>query len=283
MDAREIILELPNLRLAARVWGDLSLPRLLALHGWLDNAASFDTLAPLLCDRFHIVAVDLPGHGRSDHRPPGTWYHFVDSASDLLAALDVLGWTRFGLLGHSMGGAIATLIAAACPERVERLHLIDALGPLTTPAHEAPALLQRALQQLGQIDTKTLRVFASEAEAIDARQQANGLTRQASECLVLRSLDAVPGGYRWSSDPRLRLASPQRYTEEQMLAILRAIRAPTQLILALPLASFLPEAMISARIAQVQDIEVVRLKGSHHVHLEDPQPVAAAIRAFRAA
>jgi len=72
---RELELELPHLRLAAQVWGDPLLPRLLALHGWLDNAASFDRLAPLLCEHFHIVALDLPGHGRSGHRPPGTWYH----------------------------------------------------------------------------------------------------------------------------------------------------------------------------------------------------------------
>ncbi len=71
--ARELSLELPHLRLAAQAWGDPQLPRLLALHGWLDNAASFDRLAPLLCGHFHIVAIDLPGHGRSGHRPPGTW------------------------------------------------------------------------------------------------------------------------------------------------------------------------------------------------------------------
>lgn len=280
MQARDIVLELPSLRLAARVWGDPSLPRLLALHGWLDNAASFDTLAPLLCDKFHIVALDLPGHGRSDHRPPGVWYHFVDSVSDLAQAADALNWQTFGLLGHSMGGGMATLLAAACPERIERLYLIDALGPLSAQADESPALLARALAQRGTADTKTLRIFASEDEAIAARAQANGLSRKAAELLVTRGIAAVPGGYSWSSDPRLRLASPQRFTEEQVLAMVRAIRAPTQLILAQPQAPFLPQAIINARIAQMQKIEVLRLSGSHHLHLEDPQPVADAIRAF---
>lgn len=280
MHVRDIVLELSTLRLAARVWGDSALPRLLALHGWLDNAASFDRLAPLLCDKFHIVALDLPGHGRSDHRPPGAWYHFVDSVSDLAEAADALNWKTFGLLGHSMGGGMATLLAAACPDRVERLHLIDALGPLSTEADQAPAMLQRALDQRRIASEKKLRVFESEAEAIAARQQANGLTREAAELLVMRGIDAVQGGYSWSSDPRLRLASPQRFTETQVLAMVRAIGAPTQLILAQPQAPFLPEAIIAARIAQVRKIEVLRLPGSHHLHMEDPQPVADAIRKF---
>ena len=282
MQARDVVIELANLRLAARAWGEPSLPRMLALHGWLDNAASFDAIAPLLCDKFHIVALDLPGHGRSDHRPPGTWYHFVDSVGDVAAAADALNWNNFSLLGHSLGGGIATLLAAAFPKRIDHLYLIDALGPLTTDAEQTPALLQRALEQRSGLSSKTLRVFATESEAAKARQEATWLSFEAAQILVSRGLDAIPGGYRWSSDPRLRLASPQRFTEPQMLAIVKAIRAPTLVILAQPLAPFLPEALIQKRIENVADIEVIKLPGSHHIHLEDPQPVAAAIRAFRA-
>jgi len=78
MLARDIEIALPHLRLAACSWGDPALPPLLALHGWLDNAASFERLAPLLCEHFHIVAIDLAGHGRSQHRPAGLWYHYID-------------------------------------------------------------------------------------------------------------------------------------------------------------------------------------------------------------
>jgi pimeloyl-ACP methyl ester carboxylesterase len=253
---------------------------LLAVHGWLDNAASFDRLAPLLCQHFHIVAIDLPGHGRSGWRAPGAWYHFVDSPGDLLAVADALGWERFSLLGHSLGGAIASVFAAACPQRVEHLLLIEALGPLAAETGQSLVQLQRALAERRDVVAKALRVFADENEAIAARMKANGLSRDAATALVARGLKPVPGGFNWSSDPRLTLASPQRYTEDQILAILCGIHVPALLILAQPEAPYLRREMIERRIAQVADIHVVRLHGSHHLHLEDPQPVADAILDF---
>jgi pimeloyl-ACP methyl ester carboxylesterase len=280
---RELSLDLPHLRLAAQTWGDPLLPRLLALHGWLDNAASFDRLAPLLCEHFHIVALDLPGHGRSGHRPPGTWYHYVDYLGDALAAADALGWTRFGLLGHSLGGAVASMLAAACPQRIERLFLIEALGPLTAGVEQTLSLLQRAIGQRHGLPAKALRVFASEAEAAQTRAKAGDLSLEAARIMVARGITPAPaGGFVWSSDPRLTLTSPQRYIEAQVLAVLDELHVPTQLILAQPAPSFLPEAMINARIARVRDLDVVRIAGHHHLHLDDPQPVAAAMLAFYA-
>jgi pimeloyl-ACP methyl ester carboxylesterase len=280
---RELSLELPHLRLAAQAWGDPLLPRLLALHGWLDNAASFDRLAPLLCEHFHIVALDLPGHGRSGHRPPGTWYHYVDYLGDALAAADALGWPRFGLLGHSLGGAVASMLAAACPQRIERLFLIEALGPLTAEVDQTLSLLQRAISQRHGLPAKALRVFASEAEAAQTRAKAGDLSLEAAQIMVARGIKPAPaGGFVWSSDPRLTLTSPQRYIEAQVLAVLDELRVPTQLILAQPAPSFLPETLINARIARVRDLDVVRIAGHHHLHLDDPQPVAAAMLAYYA-
>jgi pimeloyl-ACP methyl ester carboxylesterase len=280
-DVREIEIELPHLRLAARAFGDPTLPKLLALHGWLDNAASFDRLAPLLCEHFHIVALDLPGHGRSAHRPPGLWYHYVDYLGDALAAADALGWHRFGLLGHSLGGAVASMLAGVEGERIERLLLIEALGPMSLPPEQTLAHLRRSLSERGQVGT--LRVFANEEDAAQVRVRGNGLltlSREAAMALIARGTMAVAGGVSWSSDQRLTLTSPTRYTEEQIVSILAGISAPTILILAEPSPPFLSEAMIASRSAAVPGIRVVRIPGSHHLHLEEPQPVARAILDF---
>jgi len=277
---RELDLALPHLRLAACAWGDPALPPLLALHGWLDNAASFDRLAPLLCARFHVVALDLPGHGRSGWRPAGVWYHYVDYLSDVLAAASALGWQRFSLLGHSLGGTIASVLGASRPQRVDSLFLIEALGPITSAADQALAQLQRALDQRDAFEEKSLRVFPDTATAVAARRQANGLSDAAAQALVARGIKAVPGGYSWSSDPRLTLASPLRYTEEQILALLRGIQAPTLAILAEPEPPYLPRDMMQRRTNEVPGIRVRRIAGTHHLHLEEPAPVAAAILDF---
>ena len=278
--SREITLELPHLTLAATAWGDPSLPPLLAVHGWLDNAASFSALAPLLAAHFHVVAIDLPGHGRSAHRPPGTWYHYIDYLGELHGAAAALGWQRYSLLGHSLGGATASAFAAAHPERIERLLLIESLGPLTQAPEAALEQLRKGLVEREAYANKTLRVFPDVDIAVAARQGANGLSEAAARALVERGVRAVDGGWSWSSDPRLTLASPLRYTEAQIQAILRGIAAPTLMILCTPATPYLPSALMQARADCVPGIRVAHLPGNHHLHLENAPPVAEAILRF---
>ena len=109
-------------------------PRVLALHGWLDNAASFVPLAPHLAS-LQLVAIDLPGHGHSAHLPAGASYTTAAAICHVLDVADALGWDRFSLLGHSMGAGIASLTASVS-DRVERLVAIEALGGLRGPEEE---------------------------------------------------------------------------------------------------------------------------------------------------
>ena len=124
-------------------------PKVLALHGWLDNAASFVPLAAHL-DGLDIAAPDLPGHGRSAHMPPGTDYTFVGAVHQVLDVADALGWERFALLGHSMGAGIASLVAAAVPERIERFVAIEALGALPETVEQTVPRLRDAVLAAGQ-------------------------------------------------------------------------------------------------------------------------------------
>jgi pimeloyl-ACP methyl ester carboxylesterase len=267
--------------LAAKCWGDPGLPPLLALHGWLDNAGSFDFLAPLLSVDRHVVALDLRGHGRSSHIADGAWYHYVDYFDEIRATLDHFGWARADLLGHSLGGTLASLFAAAYPERIGQLLLIEALGPLTGAPDDSLAQLRRSVdQQSAFAMRRPLRIHPDIEAAIAARMSASGLSERAARALVERGTIEVDGGLIWSSDPRLTLASAQRFTEAQVLAMLEGLLAPTLLVLATPGTSYLPRAMINARVAQVVDIGLVDLPGNHHLHMDNPDAVAGAMRAF---
>ena len=277
--AEEIRLATPQGELAAKCWGDPSHPPLLALHGWLDNAGSFDALAPLLAGQWHVVALDLRGHGRSAHLPPGVWYHYVDAFDDLASAFAHFGWPKATLLGHSLGATLASLYAALHPERVSRLLLIEGLGPLSGSPDEALQRLRTGLdQRAGFASRRPLRVFATLEEAVGARMKASGLSGAAARAIVARGVKAVPGGWNWSSDPRLTLASPLRFTEPEVLAMLGGIQAPTTLVLAEPATPYLPDETMARRAAQVAGIRVASLPGTHHLHLENAEGVATLLQ-----
>ena len=262
-----------HLSLAAWIWGDPAAPPLLTLHGWLDNAGSYVQLAPKLAMRYRVIALELPGHGHSDHLPAGLSYHFLDYVSAVLSAARVLGLQRYSLLCHSLGAGIASLAAAAMPERIERLFLIEGLGPL---GDDGTHTLQRFRDAYAApTGTKSLRLFASVEQAASAREMAGGLRAELARPIVERGLMQVEGGYRWRSDPRLTRPSAVRLAETQIRALLGGIHAPTSLLLARPVTPYLPNAMMQARAQQVPRIALTHMDGGHHLQLEHPDAVAA--------
>ena len=167
---REIALQTP-LGVLAALRNDGEGPHVLALHGWLDNAASFLPLAAHL-RAIDLVALDLPGHGHSAHLPPGADYSFASAIASVLDAADALGWDRFALLGHSMGAGIASQVAAACPQRIERLVAIEALGALSELPERTVSRLRDAVTAERALRGKQLRVFPDIDTAVRARMHA---------------------------------------------------------------------------------------------------------------
>lgn len=272
-----------GLRLAARLHNQGAPQRVLAVHGWLDNAASFDALASHLPE-VELLAVELAGHGRSGHRPAGAWYHYVDYLDELLEVLDQLGWQQSHWLGHSLGGALLSLLAAARPERVGRLVLLESGGPLGGHAGDAVTQLRRGLEDRARYRPgRRPRVFADIGQAVAARRQANpGLSEPAASALVERGVAAVEGGWTWASDPRLTLASPFRVDEAQVRALLAAIACPTLVVLADPPMPYLRPEDRAARMAALAAARIETLPGHHHLHMETPAAVADLLRPFLA-
>lgn len=253
--------------------------KVLALHGWLDNAASFVPLAPHL-PGLDLVAPDLPGHGRSGHFPRGMDYSFAAAVHSVLDTADALGWERFALLGHSMGAGIASLVAAACPERVERLVAIEALGALPDVPDRTVERLRDAVAATRALPGKRLRVFPDLEPAVRARMKANGLSEAAARLLVERGVEAVEGGWCWSSDPRLTLPTMVRMTEAQVENLVAGIHCPAKVLFADPAQPYLPDAVRRRRAGLLPAGELVVLAGGHHLHMEQPAEVAAAIGGF---
>lgn len=265
--------------LAALRFGDRGGVPVLALHGWLDNAASFVPLAGHL-QGIDLVAIDLPGHGASSHLPPGADYSLAGTALAALDAADALGWTRFGVLGHSMGASVGCLVAAAAPDRVQRLVAIEALGALADAEDHTASRLRDALAARRALRGKQLRVFPDVDAAVRARMQASALDEPVARLLVERGLREVDGGRAWSSDPRLTVSTPVRMTEGQVRDLLRNLACPVLALYAEPAQPYFPEPLRSERAALPSDIRLVRMAGGHHLHMEQPATVAGAINEF---
>ncbi|GGX96328.1 hydrolase [Litchfieldella qijiaojingensis] len=268
-DPRSLVLS--QGRLAALAWGDESAPTWLALHGWLDNAASFIRLAPLLVERLgiRIVAIDFAGHGLSRRHPPGVDYAIWDYIHDVLDALESLKLERATLLAHSMGAGVACLSAAALPERIDRLVLIDGLGTLATPAEDTADQLRKGV--LGHRRLASPAPRYPDIEAAIAARVAGGVTPVDADTatpLVQRNAEVAADGHiRLRTDGRLLRPSVVRFCPEQVLGILQAIETPTLLIEGEQ--GILGERpMAAAARAALRSLRREVLPGGHHLHLE---------------
>ncbi|MBS0200062.1 MAG: alpha/beta fold hydrolase [Proteobacteria bacterium] len=252
---------------------DGNAPRVLALHGWLDNAASFIPLAKHLSG-IELVAIDLPGHGRSVHLPAGAIYTFEMAVHHVLDIADALGWERFTLLGHSMGAGIASLVAAACPQRVERLVCIEALGGLADAAENTARRMRESVAAMRAIDAKSLRVFPQLDVAIQARMRANAMSEPVARLIVERGVREVAGGWQWSSDPRLMVPTWLRPVDAQVVTVCAGIECPTRVVFADPAQPYLPADVRRRYVDALPRGELLTMPGTHHLHMETPVPVA---------
>ncbi len=142
--------------LAYQVWGPQDATPMVLLHALGEDGADWSGVAPAFARHWRVYAPDLRGHGRSDW--PGD-YSLELMCADVLGFLDANELDRVDLVGHSLGGIVAFLLAAARPERVSRLVLEDVAAPLPRtasipdrPAGELPYDWEMVLAVRNQID-----------------------------------------------------------------------------------------------------------------------------------
>lgn len=257
-------------------------PIIVAFHGWLDNAASLLPLANAM-PSWHWLLVDLTGHGHSSHRSHDSAYHFVEWLHDVDVLVRQIAATKGPVivLGHSLGAALATMLAATAPERVRALISLDGLGGL---AEEPERRLVRMKQHLEDRYTALSRTRVAEYESLDymvaLRQRAAPLPEAVAHAVVARNAMQLPSGrWIWRSDVRVRMASAFRLTEEYYQSVMAAIEPPT-------LAFFAHENGVLSFAAQAKRLllvpqgKAVFVEGSHHFHATDPTKTALEIESF---
>ncbi len=147
LTSRSEFLDLPDVRLHIRRWGDAKAPTLFLLHGWMDVSASFQFVVDALQRDWNIIAPDWRGFGPSDwlSRP----YFFAEHIGDLEAILDRYAPKgKVRIAGHSMGGIIACLYAGIRPERIESLISLEGFGIAPHTPEMAPERYRQWLDTL---------------------------------------------------------------------------------------------------------------------------------------
>ncbi len=253
-------------------------PPIIYIHGWLDNSASFHSLMPLIRS-YHSFAIDLPGHGLSSHIPYCSYYHFIDGVTQIIEILNKLNFDKYILIGHSLGACLASIVAGSVPDKISKLILLDAIGPLSTNADKAPLKYQQYLKRSHILANKRNTQYQSIIDACKHREMNGYIQKGLLEEIVTRGLTHISDHYQWTHDPRLLLPSPLRMSEEQVLAFLKEITAPTLLISASN-GFKVDKALYQKRINAVQNITMKEINCGHHLHLEEPQQCADLINDF---
>lgn len=266
--ATELAWECDGLRLAGLSWGEPGATPVLALHGWLDNAASFARLGPLLAGQCHVVAPDLTGHGRSDRRSRDATYNIYDDLPQLHALVKQLGWERFALLGHSRGAIMSSLYAACFGDQVSHLVLLDGVAPQPLAEDAFVEQMRRFVTDRERLSVRQNRVFDTVEDAIRVREE-QGLDRRAAALLAGRNLKPCEGGYTWTIDPRLRGASAAKMTQGQVDTMLAALPRRTLLLMAERGLAVTRPRRFRALASHMPGVILEEMPGGHHFHLED--------------
>ena len=275
MIAEEITLDVGGVTLAAKRWRNGVTP-VIALHGWLDNAASFDRLAPLL-ENADVVALDLAGHGHSYHRTLQSAYNIWEDLPDILRAADQLGWPQFHLIGHSRGAIIAAILTATLPERVISTAFIDGFRPDPVPVGETFAQLAKFLREHvtapGTGEEKPRSRYDSFARALHVRARVSGMREDSAALIVERGLKQEGDEWFWRADPRLHLASAIKLNPEQ-------VQLMETLLSQRPCKLWVAEGGLARWLRKQGALEQIPfpwrvLEGSHHFHMEEQAEILA--------
>lgn len=269
-----------GLTLAAKEWGEEGMPPVIAVHGWLDNSASFDAIASNLND-IHLLAVDCAGHAQSDYRSADAGYNIWQDALEIVEIAEQMNWEKFSLIGHSRGAMICNIIAGAFPDKVSHVALIDGYMPAPVLAEHAPEQLALSYKQHKQFLQNKPTSFASYDEAVAGRKSGFlAINEEAARALAARGVAQNEDGFYWHNDQRLKGASEMKFTDEHIKGFLQAITAPVLLICGKK--GFVINRKDEANALHwFKNLTQIELDGGHHLHMEESSQAAAErIQAF---
>lgn len=253
------------------------------LHGYLDLARTFDrVIEAVAAQGYRVLAPDFRGHGDTDRAPPGSYYHFMDYLADLEAILDALGLARVHLVGHSMGGGVATRYAGTRPARVRSLALLEGVGMPAMPADVAPDRTAAWLDGIAKLRGRAPRRMATLDDVVERMRPSHpAVDADTLRRVAEQSVRAHPdGGYVFRFDPLHQTTSPMRYDAEAAEAFIPRIACP---VLHVDGGDISQWEELASRARRYPNAAHVSIPGAGHMlHWTNPVETARALTDFLA-
>lgn len=265
-------------------WGNKGRPTVLMIHGSRDHCRSWDRVANSLKHQYHIVAMDLRGHGDSEHISGGT-YGAEEFLFDIHGLVKHLG-APITVVAHSLGGAMALRYAGLYPDNVAKLVTLEAGQPYPSvyANYHSKTPVERMRQQIESLE-HTVSRQAKRYHSIDAAvtrflQENSHLGHDLAEHLARNALATNEDGtFSWKFDPRIYALRPEGIVSEDRFSFWTEIRCPVLMIFGS--ASKLPGLDHTGLADIIASAQILKMDGlGHWPQHEDPEKVIAAIRQF---
>lgn len=287
MQMEEITIALDWGNIAGKWWGPRNVRPIVLLHGWHDNAGSFDRLARVLPETNSYLAIDFPGYGHSSHLPEHAVYSIAQFAQILDNIRENFDWEKISLMGHLMGAIVAYVYAGTFPKRVDLLISLSILQPLThLPNDESTdASLSFANNQLfnGEPPVYTIR------ELVNRILSASKGSVSPNRTLYLirrgvRPSATLPERYHLLRDVRVQQIAGEFFPEELITKLARGLFSIPHLFLRTNYYQIegtqLTSKVMEMFMVMNRRFEWHEIRGTHHVHLNQPEKVAGVIANF---
>jgi pimeloyl-ACP methyl ester carboxylesterase len=249
----------------------------LLLHGFMDAAATFDFVAPAIAAAgVRVVAPDLRGFGESDRVSGGGYYHFPDYLADVDALVrEHISDGELYVVGHSMGGTVATLFAGSRPERIAKLAVLEGLGPPDSEHDLSPLRTRKWLEDL---ERAPKNVAMTEDDAMNRLATAHPRVPRdvlATRLPLLASRDG-DGKYTWRFDPLHRTTSPMPFFAKVYASFAARVPCPVLYVTGGPLGWRVPDE--DARLAAFAHGRHVDIdEAGHMMHWTKPAELSRAL------
>jgi len=291
LDVKEITFKVPWGHVSGRVWNgsDSSRKPVLCLHGWKDNAATWDRLIPMLIPEVpnhQFWAIDLPGHGLSSHIPQGMMYDYKFTIMLVTRILNWQKWKTVTILGHSFGAQLGFLYSGLQPGVVEKFIAIDGLTPMVWSRDDAMTMISGLIQKHVEREEKWSKGKRPSHKyerilEIMLETHLGGMDTDSCKILMTRGIKETAKGsglYTFAHDPRVQYMALSYLSHRQLSFVAKNFQSEVMYISADEGFKYMSPYLMDnienwLRKRNKRSVRFVEVMGKHHCHLTTPETV----------